>query len=516
VPDNAPHLEIVFNDGVNWENNGGSNWNVAIRDCDAPVFSNGVSLFPANPVAGQSVTVTYDPAGRNLASSTNVNIHYGYNGDANWTVSPGIAMAKSGTVWTYSYPLPLAASNIIMCFNNGTTWDNNGGGNWPFTVTPSAPVPNGVLITNPAVATVTVAHAISSYLVEGTAGTNLTGNLFWTNAANGASGSIAQKTYWNVAIGLSDGDNAIQVSSLIAGTGTGISTVAEDAVTAYAAWTNGSNAGIGFAPWTLFHDANAGHFVDTRGWGLWSHEGTNLSEAIRPFASPLATGQTFRVRMQNGWLWESGGSIGIALRNSEGATLWQLFFNGGNTNYQTTTGATDIAWTSNGLDIVFTVTTPTTYSVDVQPVGGTIRQYTGTFTNPIAQFRAWSYNNGTSDTNNSQRDYFINNLKVTRAASGNSATSTATVHIIRQGDSNAPPFIHGFDPLPGNAGFGIRITSSISNAHYALYSTPFLFPSQNWQLVSGTMKTGTGAAIDLAITNFLSMTHYYRLGYISE
>ena len=513
VPDNAPQLEICFNDGSNWENNGGANWKVAIRDCDAPVFSNGVSLNPPLPVAGQSVTVTYDPAGRNLAAATNVNMHYGYNGDANWTVAPGMAMSRSGSLWTYAYTLPQAATNIVLCFNNGTTWDNNGGGNWTFAVTPAAPVPNGVLITNPSVATVTVAHAVNSYRLEGTAGTNLTGHLNWTNAATGLGGSIPHATYWNLAIDLANGDNAIQVSSLIAGPGAGVTTVAVDSASTYASWTNGSNAGTGFGPWSLFHDANAGHFLDARGWGLWSHEGTNLSEAIRTFASPLATGQTFRVRMQNGWLWESGGSIGVALRTGEGSTLWQLYFNGGNATYSTT-GATDIAWTSNGLDIAFTLTTPTTYSVDVQPVGGSTRQYTGVLSGTVSQFRAWSYNNGTSDTNNSQRDFFINNLRVTRAATGSVATSTASVHILRSGGSNAPPVIPDFALLPGNAGFGIHLTNSVSNALYALYATPLLFPSQNWQIVNGSTRTGTGAALDLTLTNFLSTTNYYRLGYI--
>ena len=32
--------------------------------------------------------------------------------------------------------------------------------------------------------------------------------------------------------------------------------------------------------------------------------------------------------------------------------------------------------------------------------------------------------------------------------------------------------------------------------------------------VSGSTRTGTGAALDLTLTNFLSTTNYYRLGYI--
>ena len=150
----------------------------------------------------------------------------------------------------------------------------------------------------------------------------------------------------------------------------------------------------------------------------------------------------------------------------------------------------------------------------MQPVGGSTRQYTGVLSGAVSQFRAWSYNNGTSDTNNSQRDFFINNLRVTRAATGSVATSAASVHILRSGGSNAPPVIPDFALLPGNAGFGIHLTNSVSNALYALYATPLLFPSQNWQIVNGSTRTGTGAALDLTLTNFLSTTNYYRLGYI--
>lgn len=104
-----------------------------------------VSTSPNPPVAGQSVTVTYNPAGRNLASATNVNIHHGYNG-ANWTAVPGVAMTKTGTNWTYSYTVPANATTLAMVFNNNAgTWDNNGGGNWNFAVTnqpaPTEPPP---------------------------------------------------------------------------------------------------------------------------------------------------------------------------------------------------------------------------------------------------------------------------------------------------------------------------------------------------------------------------------------
>ena len=515
VPDNAPQLEVCFNDGVNWESNGGANWTTAIRDCDAPEFIDGVCILPAVPTAGSSVSVIYDPAGRALAAATNVNIHYGYN-NSNWTVAPGAAMVKSNAYWTYGYTIPVAATSIVMCFNNGTTWDNNGSANWTFAVNPTSvpPVPNGVVITNPAVATTTVANAVASYALQGTAGTNLTGNLLWTNSASRQGGSFTRATYWSHSFNLAVGDNAITLSAVLAGTGAGTATNASDSSANYAGgWTNGSNGGFGFGGWALSHDANAGHFATNSGWGLWSHEGTNLSEAVRTLSPALSTGQTFRVRMQNGWIWEKGGSVGVALRDSEDSVLWQLYFNGGYTNYHTATGSTDIAWTDAGIDIAFTVTETNAYSVEVQPVGGSVRQYTGTFSGPIAQFRAWSYNNGTSDTNNFHRDFFINNLGVTSMAGGGESTSAATVHVVRESGGDSPPLIAGMELQGGGNRLGFSLGSSVCGAEYAVWASSTLFPSQNWQKVAGTESNANGGPIDLTITNGLLPTNFFRVGY---
>ena len=518
VPDNAPQLEICFNDGVNWESNGGANWKTTIRDCDAPEFVNGVCVLPAVPTAGLGATIIYDPAGRALASATNVNIHHGYN-NANWTVAPGAAMAKSNAYWTFTYTVPVAATSIVMCFNNGSTWDNNGSVNWTFAVTLASQqqVPNGVVITNPAVATTTVANAVSNGVVQGTAGTNLTGLLFWTNSATASGGSFARETYWSRSIALAEGDNPITLSAVIVGTEGGQVTNASDSIAdaAYSGgWTNGSNGGTGFGAWTLYHDANAGHFASTNnGWGFWSHEGTNLSEAVRTFSSALATGQTFHVRMKNGWI-ENSGSIGVALRGTNGATLWELYFNGGDNYYNSGTNVTDINWTDAGLDIDFTLTGPGAYALQIQPVGGTARQYSGTFSGEIAQFRAWSYNNGKNDTNNWQRDFFVNNLRVTRQGTGGGeAYSAATVHVIREAGANTPPDIKDVELDLGGDGLAFNLTSSISGATYAVWASASLFPSQQWLLVEGTETNGTGSSIDLSITNGLLPTNYYRVGY---
>ena len=98
-----------------------------------------MTTSPTPPVAGQTVTVTYHPAGRNLASASAVNIHHGFNG-GNWTALPGVAMTKSDTAWTFFYTVPAEATTIAMVFNNGAgIWDNNGGNNWNLSVTSEPP-----------------------------------------------------------------------------------------------------------------------------------------------------------------------------------------------------------------------------------------------------------------------------------------------------------------------------------------------------------------------------------------
>ena len=130
-----------------------------------------VTTSPNPPVAGQSVTVTYNPAGRNLASAANVNLHHGFNQNitANWTPLPGVAMSRTNTTnWTYTYTLPSNATTIALVFNNGSgTWDNNGGGNWNFNVTTNsitnAPdVPTGLTASSTNSTTVSVLWAASA------------------------------------------------------------------------------------------------------------------------------------------------------------------------------------------------------------------------------------------------------------------------------------------------------------------------------------------------------------------
>ncbi len=107
-----------------------------------PEPSPAVSISPANPADAQPVTVTYNPAGRNLANASQVYIHTGRNGWQN-RINPRPAMTPVDGKWTYTIQ-PTAGTTVIdIVFTgnaegqNNQPWDNNGGQDWHFAVTPS-------------------------------------------------------------------------------------------------------------------------------------------------------------------------------------------------------------------------------------------------------------------------------------------------------------------------------------------------------------------------------------------
>lgn len=176
APDNAPSAIVWFQNGDIIDSRNGQNWSVSVVDCEAPTGP--VWTVPFTPVAGDRVTVYYNPASRPLASAARVNVHHGYNENvaANWTPVPGVQMTKAGDVWSYTYTVPENATIVRYVFNNNNNvWDNNGGGNWNLDVNP-APDPT----TPPPAPTNFAATADSSTVV----------GLSWTSAATATSYKI--------------------------------------------------------------------------------------------------------------------------------------------------------------------------------------------------------------------------------------------------------------------------------------------------------------------------------------
>ncbi len=132
VPIDATSVNFAFNDGTNWDNNGGGNWNVTISAGTIySALATPVMSFPYVPVQGQKVTVSYN--GTLAASATSITMHWGYN---NWTSPTDVAMTKQGDgSWRATVTLPSTANSLNTAyFNQSSTWDSNGGSNYNLSV----------------------------------------------------------------------------------------------------------------------------------------------------------------------------------------------------------------------------------------------------------------------------------------------------------------------------------------------------------------------------------------------
>ncbi|MEO1495727.1 MAG: hypothetical protein AAFV43_01115 [Planctomycetota bacterium] len=110
-----------------------------------------VSLIPEAPMAGETVTLTYDPAGGPLANAAAVYAHVGFN---EWSDvlpnDPPLAWDPAEELWSVSIDVAGDAASLNLVFNDGGgVWDNNGGQDWRFAVTggeaPAGFVMDGVL-----------------------------------------------------------------------------------------------------------------------------------------------------------------------------------------------------------------------------------------------------------------------------------------------------------------------------------------------------------------------------------
>jgi hypothetical protein len=96
-----------------------------------------VTVEPDPPVAGEDVTIAYNPGGRPLANAPQVLLHYGFNG-WNPIIAPDPAMTwnEPDGVWEITVPVLSFATELNMVFHDGFgTWDNNNGADWHFAVT---------------------------------------------------------------------------------------------------------------------------------------------------------------------------------------------------------------------------------------------------------------------------------------------------------------------------------------------------------------------------------------------
>jgi hypothetical protein len=644
APNNAPSAIVWFQSGSTIDSRNDQNWSTTIRDCEAP--SGPVWTVPFTPVAGQPVTVYFDPTGRTLASATTVNIHHGFNTDvaANWTPVPGLAMTKDGSNWKYTYTVPANATIVRYVFNNNAnTWDNNGGGNWninvnsqpPPTQPPAAPsglvagqvsntsisfswnasatatsykvfrdgtqvatttdtvyvntglnpkteyvytvVANNAAGDSSASAALTVSTlsnpllsdellildpvgtastAGASYLFAGRAGSAFVSGLTWSNSSGGSGsiafpgGNVSTGWDWSATIPLASGLNTVTFSGIIP---TSATQTYSDTPMNYTTFVANQGQGSGFGVWYFDHTPNpqpaipvSGSFLadnpanmnvgTTKGFGLWANNG-GRSAVTRGFNSPMKSGDSFNVKLDNNWL-NNGAEVGLELRDARGTARLRFFFVGGETTYRVVDAAgdrsTSIAYTEAGLNLTLTLGAGNAYTLTTGSGEITGNLVTG---GPIAWMQFYNSNAG-PDT---ARNVYVGAMTHTVATTGE-RTVTASGSVTRTGGggdvtdglpnswwddffpnpsdwvagndadgdrfTNAQEHALGTDPTDSSSLMEIRSVtrgsgatavewSSVLGKKYRLYASPSLSPA-DWQSV-GSEKTATG--------NLTSETH---------
>lgn len=97
-----------------------------------------VTYSPDPALRTNNITITYKQNEGPLKNASSINLHVGHSKRTmgEWQDTQSIAMSwdAGNSRWTASYMVPSNATSVDFCFNDGTTWDNNGGSDWQVTV----------------------------------------------------------------------------------------------------------------------------------------------------------------------------------------------------------------------------------------------------------------------------------------------------------------------------------------------------------------------------------------------
>ena len=191
----------------------------------------------------------------------------------------------------------------------------------------------------------------------------------------------------------------------------------------------GQNGGRGFLPFTITTAGTAGTFVysaaeaegnlgtpapgtiDTAGkaFGLYAQGKDATITITRGFAVPLArTGDTFSLDFVSGY--NDAGLAGVALTTA-GSSTGSFVFHSGGVGVLFNDKVTGISFVPGASHLVYTLTSPATYSLTV--TGADVFTGTGTFSGPITGFQVQQTNSGAAKPDHNA---YFNNLVVGYAA----------------------------------------------------------------------------------------------------
>jgi hypothetical protein len=189
--------------------------------------------------------------------------------------------------------------------------------------------------------------------------------------------------------------------------------IAYDDASGYTTWTNGSNLGYGFGPWTLAQTGTSngnytGFYINGGGdaiaspngnaWGLYANGsgGSNAVVAFRPFTNGLATNTFFTIKWHNkgigfstansgGFCLCNGNADGSVTNYNTGARFEFFYAGGGNDGFQIVDGSGTnyvfnpnsfgspfLTFGSNPFQVEFTLLTSNTYRLDIWSATGAI------------------------------------------------------------------------------------------------------------------------------------------------
>lgn len=310
-----------------YDNNNGQNYTFTVEQAAlSALWIQGAKNYPVDGAATFATEIYVDAEVGPANSVSNVATMVSTDG-TNWT-SHAMALNPewgSSTGHWYSVNLGTFAEGVVVRYyitaTDGvvTNQSDNGGLYFQLTIRGA-----GLAITDPAGNT-SVTNTMTLYTLQGTASAVTNGTLRWTNALNGASGTIPAATPWTIAdVPLAVGANVITVFGDTAG-GTG-GTQQDQADNYGSGWTDGSNLGSGFGAWSFNHTQDgvtsfAGTFVGDpadagisgfgpQAFGFYANppgSGAN-AEVQRSFASAMPVGSTFSFDWGVNWDSDAVGS----------------------------------------------------------------------------------------------------------------------------------------------------------------------------------------------------------------
>ena len=409
----APPAQVRF---WNWSGWAGGNNDIFFDEPTVliPPAPGTSSIVPETPQDCDDVEFLYDARGGPLDGAEEVSLYVGRNG---WKNPRSVPMEPlGGGLWRAVQPLRSMTVTLEWAFHdNGAgasrRWDNNARRDWRAGLVPCAA--SGMLAMDEPLWDARVENSRRTIELRGRA-EGIDGPLRWRNEATGQEGWVAATARWEIpGVALAEGPNPIRISGTTAARSPnhGARDCATNALYRDNGWQWRQNGGTGWGEWGLSVDGEAGHFIGTDAstnltshpfaWGLHSRNGGE-SRAVRRFGSPLRVGEVLRMKFENNFV-QSGGSVGVALRDGHDQRLFSFLFLGGNANYFINDDATDrdsgIPWTTTGLSLTFELTSPTTYRFTAGS-----RTITGRL-NPTADgqiriLRFWSHNAGTGSGHN--------------------------------------------------------------------------------------------------------------------